>query len=352
MKPRHRPLRITATVVIAALGLAAAPAAQLFTVKVDPFGAPVESPSATFAAGGLACDTNPVSTDAWASAASGGLLLNCYVQTCDPYLGGGLWLAEATMRFDDLVFSSPTDAPITVTVRLGIDGGHYTDDYVGTGVTVELAGTVQSGTFSIDASGAPDGGTGLLNGWNGDGPFTVDSTHVSVPVNEPVTLKVTLGTVATAGGVGGTISNAFGGVGIGLSHAGSQPKLVFDVPTGVLGNSTQAGIVDNVHSASLPLQLEASSNPVKVTEPSPLELLTWNGEPGSLCGLFYSSVNGVPIFHFTKRSGTLDNFGRWETNPIFPPAAAVGLTVGFTSVALEPDLDIVISDEELVTFIL
>lgn len=137
--------------------------------------------------------------------------------------------STATMRFDDIVFSSSGDAPVTVRMRLrlDVDAAEGAQSYVH---VESIGGSPFSGGVSTFSSG---NGTGILAGFDiADGELSFLSPPTQVPVNEPVSLGAEMRLVAYTG-----TSSAR------LSFESDGPA--FDVPPGVTVDSVESMIVDN-----------------------------------------------------------------------------------------------------------
>lgn len=136
-------------------------------------------------------------------------------------------IPSATMRFDDVVFSSASDAPVTVRMRLRLD----VDVAEGSNAHVHVA-SIGGSPFSGDVS-TYNPGSGILAGFEvGDDEHSFLSPPTQVPVNEPVSLGMLL-----------RISNSNGTTTARLRFASEGPA--FEVPPGVTVNSPEAMIADN-----------------------------------------------------------------------------------------------------------
>ena len=170
--------------------------------------------------------------EAAAHAGRGSLSADATVQLNSP--GIDEWtVADAEMRFDDVVFASTGSQPIVVHWNLEIEGESNDIDsrqvYVlGHVPDYQVWGSLEYGAV----------GYGGLEGYSGNGSFSFRSAGFQVPVNTPVSLSVKLQVrnKALADYQEKTARYA-------LRFASKGP--VFEVPKGVSVHSTEASIQNN-----------------------------------------------------------------------------------------------------------
>ncbi len=175
--------------------------------------------------------------------------------------------ADASLTLDDVIFSSPDSDPILVALNLNVSGSLFLGGLFGIQskaiVGGFLNGTIFTGEFNRTNTSAPNAltiaetKTGLLSGLPSVGGIfdsTITTANISVPVNVPVSLKISLDVLSASGGAN---TDTYG-----QAHANMLNTLsfatggnVFTLPSGFTGtvNSIDGGITNNSFGATVPL---------------------------------------------------------------------------------------------------
>jgi hypothetical protein len=203
-------------------------------------------------------------------------------------LNGGGFFAGGYAQFmcSDMVVSGPSNpAGVSMTFNLVLYGGYSVanalnnpgpGDYLGSsqsisniGLQLGILGGNYQGAFSVTAMSDGDGNqsqsdanSGLLNTFEGTGPYLFTLGPVTVPVNSPFSFsnELTVGTMYNAN-PSGTEAQApnFTGAAVADYSVSSQPNAA-TLPGGYTLNSAEANIVNDVYTSPVP-------------EPSTLSLL-------------------------------------------------------------------------------
>lgn len=185
------------------------------------------------------------------------------------FVDGRSSYGQASFLIEDLVFSSPNNDPIDTTVNFDLDGlfervglnGPEEQAFNKVEIWVNFRGFGQQGSYSVfegqDGSGVyqfTEEPTGFLAGLSGDViATTISLDYQNVPVNQPLSMSVSLTALSAAYKFTCSSTSNFGST---LSFATSGD--VFDVPAGVTVNSQEGGIMNNRFGGA-PVGVESST---------------------------------------------------------------------------------------------